>query len=570
MSLEQVSQEGCAQSDELAAAEQKVLCVLDSDRTLESAPFSDGRTALHHAAARGDGFLVRLLLERGCQPHLKVRVLRPATKSGPREPSCDAPKIGRHAKEFQSGGVILIGWEYAHRVLCCGPRCGSYSTCTFSPPPSTTRDFQDFGGKRACDLTRDLTCLRLLGALKKAPEPISLRTRTREKTATSLSDEAGDGTLGPLRSSVRAITSVEFAVSFRPGQEEAAEQTLGGTVRSPSENLPAGELERGEDGQADAGAIGTAVWVEGVARSYDVRNKMLFIHANTNGGDNIPGPAGAAASPTADCSGTAETENAATPARNQPTDEEKKHCTEEGQRGRRYARHVLDVRLLSCLSSQGEELFDQLRAFSCAFSTRLARASLDIAVDAAADLGAVCREVFGELVFEIVKDGVATEAYRNEELAVAAKGTATAAVGSVLRAAQRAVILARRLVKGRAARRKNQGSADVVSNNAPGEERLHLVKVPNSITAVKKSSMHMVGKGDGESLPGHQTTTIDKSVAARMCFRCTAIVTEKRRKVPRRVVKASAAGVGGEDAASLSSGVMDRKRHDLQYLARWT
>lgn len=46
--------------------------LLDSNRTLESAPFSDGRTALHHAAARGDDFLVRLLLERGCPPYLKV------------------------------------------------------------------------------------------------------------------------------------------------------------------------------------------------------------------------------------------------------------------------------------------------------------------------------------------------------------------------------------------------------------------------------------------------------------------------------------------------------------------
>lgn len=76
LSPEQVGQEeGSAQRNELAAAEQKVSCVLDGNRTLESAPFSDGRTALHHAAARGDDFLVRLLLERGCQPHLKVRVL---------------------------------------------------------------------------------------------------------------------------------------------------------------------------------------------------------------------------------------------------------------------------------------------------------------------------------------------------------------------------------------------------------------------------------------------------------------------------------------------------------------
>lgn len=62
-----------AANDELGVAEQAVVRVLDGDRTLESAPFSEGRTALHHAAARGDDFLVRLLLQRGCKPDVQVR-----------------------------------------------------------------------------------------------------------------------------------------------------------------------------------------------------------------------------------------------------------------------------------------------------------------------------------------------------------------------------------------------------------------------------------------------------------------------------------------------------------------
>ena len=446
--------------------------------------------------------------------------------------------------------------------MCCGLRQGSYST--LPPPPSARLDSQDFEGKRSCDLTRNLKCLRLLGALKKAPEPSGLSLRTPEpgETATPLSGEEGNGTLGPPRSRARAMTNVEFAVSFRLGKEEAAERKLGRAVRSSGEAPRVGDLEQAEEGRADLGAMGAAVWVEGVARSYDVRNKMLFIDPESSGGDCCPGAAGGAARLTADCSRTVETESAATPAKNQPTD--------EGQRCRRYARHVLDVRLLSCLSSHGEELFDQLRAFSCAFKTGLARASLDVAVDAAAHLGAVCREVFDELIFEIVRDDVATEAHRSKRLAVAAQGTATAAVGSVLRAAQRAVILARRLVKRRAARRQNQSSVDVVSNNGAGEERLQRVRTPNSNAAMENSSLHTVGKGGGEPLPGHRTVIIDKSVAARMCFRCTSIVTEKRRKVPRRIVEAPAAGMGGEGAANLSSRVMDKKRHDLQYLARWT
>lgn len=67
------AKEGGADRTKLEAAELAVARVLDNNRTLESAAFSGGRTALHHAAVRGDHNLVRLLLERGCKPHAKVR-----------------------------------------------------------------------------------------------------------------------------------------------------------------------------------------------------------------------------------------------------------------------------------------------------------------------------------------------------------------------------------------------------------------------------------------------------------------------------------------------------------------
>ncbi len=73
--LPQARQDGSSDNDELQAAERAVVRLLDSNRTLESAPFSDGKTALHHAAARGDDFLVRLLLDRGCPPFLKVGIV---------------------------------------------------------------------------------------------------------------------------------------------------------------------------------------------------------------------------------------------------------------------------------------------------------------------------------------------------------------------------------------------------------------------------------------------------------------------------------------------------------------
>lgn len=419
-----------------------------------------------------------------------------------------------------------------------------------------------------------MKCLRLLGALKKASEPsaISLGTRTPGEASTALTVEVGDGSLGPPRNSARAMANVEFAVSFRLGGEGANQQTLGGAVRSPRETHPVSELERGEEGRADMGAIGTAVWMEGVAHSYDVRNKVLFIDAV--GRNTCRGTAGTTAGrPTTDCSREIETGNDVTPARKHPADEEQegRGRTEGGQRRRSsYARHVLDVRLLSCLSSQGDELFDQLQAFSCAFKTGLALASLDVAVDAAARLGVICREVFSELVLEFVKEGVATEAYRNERLAVAARGIATAAVGSILRAAQRAVILARRFVSGRGARRKSPDSAAGVNNAGTGEQRPQRVRTPTSITAVQNSSPHTVGKSSGESSPGQHTIIVDRSAAARIRFRCTTIVSEKRRKVPRGTVAVSVAGAGREGRANSSSGVTNINRRDLQYLTKWT
>lgn len=69
-----------ADSVEVKSAEAAVACVLDNNRTLDSAAFAGGKTALHHAACRGDDYLVRVLLERGCKPHLKVRTLAEETR----------------------------------------------------------------------------------------------------------------------------------------------------------------------------------------------------------------------------------------------------------------------------------------------------------------------------------------------------------------------------------------------------------------------------------------------------------------------------------------------------------
>lgn len=442
-----------------------------------------------------------------------------------------------------------------------GSRHASHSALHPYTPILVTLLVQDFEGKRACDLTRDLKCLCLLGALKKAPEPSAISLRhagTPGEAAAGDSDETGHGALCPPPGRARAMTSTEFLVAFRPGDEGEAEQTLGGGAwsRGSSDSPRDGRRDRREQERIAGAAAGTG-WVEGVARSYDMRNKMLFIDPSlesaachraaarsTNGGGGARG----------------EADNAAVLASIPCADKDK-----DGRRGAQEprplsccARHVLDVRLLSCLSPRGEELFDQLRTFAAGFKTGLARASLDLAIDAAADLGALCRAILGELVVELVERDVATEACRDERLARAAGRAAVAAVGGVLRAAQRAVILARHVaMKGIARRRKGPPAAAAAATNTGGG-KLHRAK----------SSKHVMDGGGGdtnESRSDAAAVADKKSVALRMCFRCTAIVSERRRAKAER-----GAGAGGDGAASLSSGLAKRKRPDLRYLARWT
>ncbi|CBN80035.1 hypothetical protein Esi_0022_0146 [Ectocarpus siliculosus] len=276
---QQHGHQGSLEKDELENAERGILQVLDSNRTLETAPFSGGRTALHHAAARGDEFLVRLLLDRGCKPHL-----------------------------------------------------------------------QDFEGKRASDLTRDLKCLRLLGALKKGCEPsaVSLRGRRQDEEAATASGEKEERAGEKPLSRARAMANVEFAVSFRlRGDEETVGGTLGDTVRSDgSSETPRDwkQHERAEDEQIRI-IHRRGAWVNGVARSYDLRNKVLLI-------DEIYpeiGPRGttATAHPTIDSSGSAENETGgAISTQGQLPDEEQLRdwrSTGGERRSYRCSRHVLDL-----------------------------------------------------------------------------------------------------------------------------------------------------------------------------------------------------------------------------------
>ncbi|CAM9397332.1 unnamed protein product, partial [Sphacelaria rigidula] len=64
-------QQAATTESKVQEAEAELVRTLDANRALESAQFEGGKTALHHAAMRGDAHLVQLLLERGAKVHIK-------------------------------------------------------------------------------------------------------------------------------------------------------------------------------------------------------------------------------------------------------------------------------------------------------------------------------------------------------------------------------------------------------------------------------------------------------------------------------------------------------------------
>ncbi|CAM9249583.1 unnamed protein product, partial [Hapterophycus canaliculatus] len=498
---------GSAEDDELGVAEQTVSRILDSDRTLESAPFSGGKTALHHAAARGDDFLVRLLLARGCKADLK-----------------------------------------------------------------------DFEGKRSCDLTRDLECLRLLGTLKKAvrPSALSMRRIKPGEVVTANGEAEQCDIAAVARSSARAMVDIQFSVSFR---RLKADQTAGPTSDGVATSIGSTETaDRSSPGYGKEGRTaapsedGKETLVEGVARSYDVRNKVLYI--GEVGASSIMSSAiGAAAGSTASGSRSAHHENEGESSPDKLASEEcsKGRRIGEDQCNRCSARHVLDVELLACLCPQGDELFKQLQVFSCAFKAGLARASLDLAVDAAADLGASYRLVLDTLVVDILKGEVALEAYREEKLAAAVEVAAISVVAAVLRAAQRAIVARSGPGRDRAKRRRLGSAAAAGKDVETGMEKLRLARVSSSIMIPDQGFGRAVNSDTGTKRRDC-ALVVDKSIAARMRFYCTTIVREKRRKAPGHAEEKALPGNGRQAANGTSSDVIrrDGTRYDVQYLAKWS
>lgn len=385
---------------------------------------------------------------------------------------------------------------------------------------------QDFAGKRACDLTRNLKCLCLLEALKKAPTPIAL--------CLPVLAAPREGEEPTAQTMTRTMTSVNFAVSFCQGQKspENVVECVADVRKSAAFCV---EEVKGERGR------GTGVaWRGGVARWFDLRNKVLYIENNSEeeGSDKTGNVEASIAPPPLLAVVGREGEDGAA------------GDNTGAAIGRRcHPRSILDVRLTCCLSPRGGELFDQLRIFSCEWKDRLARDVLDVAIDAAAELGALFRfVVLGDYTRDIVTE-VAREAHYDEQCIAADVAAALA---------------------------ESHAAALTAWNAAPthAKELTREDDIPQSTgvedTTNKHHSERRLRVSIAGAVPGESAALLrqaaGKNTAAMLNFRCTVIITAEKMAARHDV-----AGGGGGQAELGSKGTPRRQKRSVRrYLAGLT
>lgn len=214
-------------------------------------------------------------------------------------------------------------------------------------------------------------------------------------------------------------------------------------------------------------------------------------------------------------------------------------------RFRSHARHVLAVRLHSCLSPAGAVLFEQLREYSRTWKEGIARALLcDIIVSAAADEGALYRRVFDGVAIELVAE-FSREAYHVEKAATDGRAVASriAAAASALTRAQQARPAAESVRK---------VVAPVVS----------LAKTPPATADAFPSRCNLPSKA-----------LVHKIAASKLNFRCVIVVKERGQSRTTNEVTAIAESLPAEGQksrmnATTSEATRRRRQQDRRYLAK--
>lgn len=336
------------------------------------------------------------------------------------------------------------------------------------------------------------------------------------------------------QTTARAMTSVNFAVSFCGGQKSAENvvECVAGVRKSAAF---CGDKVKGERGR------GTGVaWRDGVARWFDLRNKVLYVEHNSEeeGSDKTGNDEASIPPPPILAVVGREGEDGAAGDNTVPAI------------GRRFhPRSILDVRLTCCLSPRGGELFNQLRVFSCEWKDRLARDVLDVAIDAAAELGALFRfVVLGDFTRDMVTE-VAREAHNDEQF-IAADAAAA-------------------LAESHAAALTARDAASTHAKELTGEDN-----VPQSTgvkdTTEKHHSERRLRFSIAGAVPGESAALLrqaaGKNTAAMLNFRCTVIITAEEMAAGHDV-----AGEGGKQAELGSTGTPRREKRSVRrYLGRLT
>lgn len=347
----------------------------------------------------------------------------------------------------------------------------------------------------------------MLGALKKSFTPSTLSLRT---PGTGASRRGGESI--PLQQGqARAMISVEFTVFFRTGAK-------------------AYTSDDGDPSTTSTPKVETVGWAEGIARWYDVRNKVMYIDSIEP--NNSSGEAEAAVT----------VARARRPPDNGGSDQ---HDNRAGQGS--FPRHVLDVRLMSSISQRGAELFDQLKAFTREWKKALAADMVHQVIEAAADMGSICLYVFDGVVAEVAANA-AKDVHHGEQLTAAAAAATATAVATIKTSTNNGT-LSLQTASTTAPERQGVGPTQ-----AEGDQLPHTILTTISNTA-----------DCAQIESGTPPDVVDKTTFDQLSFRCTAIITERDKS------RKSTAGSVSEKLDPTPEAIrQERTRHERQYLARFT
>lgn len=235
-------------------------------------------------------------------------------------------------------------------------------------------------------------------------------------------------------SSSRSLSRVHFQVEF-------CRERAGSIGQETSNKIPERFASRAncgvgvEGARVDWGRVGS-YWVKGEVQCIDLRRKVLYIDNKWG----IEMDVSATASNVDMCGASPQPLQPETPfsggdvshhnhSRFTMREGDKRASDYGGDRclGDSIPKSVLDVRLLSCLSPENQELFNQLIAFSMTWKASTALEAVELVIDNAAALGQLFRRVVDEMIDQVVAPIVLATLAEAQEAQIQVAGAKAAA-----------------------------------------------------------------------------------------------------------------------------------------------